>query len=157
MFFDWMEKEVKIKNHMKSERTKKCFLPKISLSCTSNQNQTQEYFINPRRKIILNIPTFAFSNLLTLFLQLTSQRSPLSPLSPIRLRKTDASVPLPPIVPVHTVTLYLMTADQNNIIKSDCICLYSWQSTLWLFKVNSGSYTYWPAGQRLDLHWQGAP
>lgn len=59
-------------------------------------------------------PTFPFSNLLTLFLQLTSHRSPVSPWLPIRFRKTDASVPLPPIVPVQTVTLYLITAAQTQ-------------------------------------------
>lgn len=73
-----------------------------------------------------NVPTFPFSNLLTLFLQLTSCRSPVSPWSPIRFRKTDASVPLPPIVPVQTVTLYLITAEEKNTIHY--ILLYIWQS-----------------------------
>lgn len=89
---------------MKERKKKEVFLPDISLSSMSNND-------------VLNVPTFPFSNLLTLFLQLTSSRFPLSPLSPIRFRKTDASVPLPPTVPVQTVTLYLTTTEQDNIIQ----------------------------------------
>lgn len=61
-----------------------------------------------------HVHTFPFSNLLTLFLQLMSCRSPVSPWSPIRQRKTDASVPLPPTFPVQTVTLYFITTEHKH-------------------------------------------
>lgn len=91
---------------------------------------------------VIKVPTFPFSNLLILFLQFTSCRSPVSPWSPIRLRKTDASVPLPLTVPVQTVILYLMTAE-NHIIQSNCIFLSIlldvYGEYKWMYLLGSGS------------------
>lgn len=98
--------------------------------------------------------TFPFSNLFTLFLQLTRHRSPESPWSPIRFRKTDASVPLPLTVPVQTVTLYLITETQNQ---SRLILLCIWQSRFWLLGVNTVAHTYRAEARRLVLRGQVAP
>ena len=102
---------------------------------------------------VLKVPTFPFSNLLTLFLQLTSHRSPVSPWSPIRFRNTDASVPLPPTVPVQTVTLYLITAEQKNATQS---VFYIPPYSCFL-EVNTRAFTYRAVVQGLFLHRQGAP
>lgn len=123
------EKEAKPKKHTKKKKKTKN---------TKNSMSNNE---------VTNRPTFPFSNLLMLFLQLTSCRSPVSPWSPIRFRKTDASVPLPPTVPVQTVTLYLITAEQKNIIHY--IPLYIWQGRFCSLKVNTGAYTV-HTGQRLS-------
>lgn len=53
--------------------------------------------------------TLPFSNLLTLFLLVIMSRSPVSPRSPMTLRKTLASVPPPPTLPVQMVTRYFIT------------------------------------------------
>lgn len=53
--------------------------------------------------------TLPFSNLLTLFLLIIMRRSPVSPRSPITLRKTLASVPLPLTLPVQMVMRYFIT------------------------------------------------
>ena len=112
----------------------------------------------PKNKDLI-VPTFPFSNLLMLFLQLTSCRSPVSPWSPIRFRKTDASVPLPPTVPVQTVTLYLITTEKINHQWSFIhfsvygIAGFGW-SWLWL---NAYVWTYRAAAQRSVLRWQKAP
>lgn len=53
--------------------------------------------------------TLPFSNLLTLFLLIIIRRSPVSPRSPMMLRKTLASVPLPLTFPVQMVTRYFST------------------------------------------------
>lgn len=53
--------------------------------------------------------TLPFSNLLTLFLLVIMSRSPVSPRSPMMLRKTLASVPPPPTLPVQMVTRYFIT------------------------------------------------
>ena len=98
--------------------------------------------------LINNTLTFPFSNLLTLFLLIIMSRSPVSPRSPITLRKTLASVPLPPTSPVQMVTRYLITGgkrESNHIILStyctfsaiSCTLHYrlvTWR--LWLFSVH---------------------
>ncbi len=58
--------------------------------------------------------TLPFSNLLTLFLLMIIRRSPVSPRSPITLRKTLASVPLPLTLPVQMVTRYFITEKDNR-------------------------------------------
>lgn len=109
----WTHKEDRIKKSPKTADQRKkaekaphnnCCIYWVLWICGLSQFTLEEFWIL----------TFPFSNLLTLFLQLTSQRSPVSPCSPIRLRKTEASVPLPLTFPVHTVTLYLTTGTQNR-------------------------------------------
>lgn len=58
--------------------------------------------------------TLPFSNLLTLFLLVTMSLSPVSPSSPMMLRKTLASVPLPPTLPVQMVTRYFSTETEKT-------------------------------------------
>lgn len=74
----------------------------------------------------------------------------MSPLLPIRLRKTDASVPLPLIVPVQTVTLYLITAAQKERL---CIFVFSKDA----YEVKLGVYTYGVVAREWALHRQKAP
>lgn len=58
--------------------------------------------------------TLPFSNLLTLFLLVIMSLSPVSPRSPMTLRKTLASVPPPLMLPVLMVMRYFVTKAQNQ-------------------------------------------
>lgn len=89
--------------------------------------------------------TLPFSNLLTLFLLMIMSRSPVSPRSPITLRKTLASVPLPLTLPVQIVTRYFITekGKQTLLLQNltrltvDMRCGLTGQR---LFDVRSGSW-----------------
>lgn len=59
--------------------------------------------------------TLPLSNLLTLFLLIIMSRFPVSPRSPIILRKTVASVPLPLTSPVQMVARYFITKKREHI------------------------------------------
>jgi len=63
---------------------------------------------------INNALTLPFSNLLTLFLLINMSLSPVSPRSPMTLRKTLASVPLPLTLPVQMVTRYFITRKKHK-------------------------------------------
>lgn len=74
----------------------------------------------------------------------------MSPWLPIRLRKTDASVPLPLIIPVQTVTLYLITAAQK-----ESLCMFVFCKVA--YEVKLGINTYGAVARERALRGLEAP
>lgn len=77
----------------------------------------------------------------------------MSPWLPIKLRKTEASVPLPLTIPVQTVTLYLITAAQKESL---CIFVFG-TNTVVAYEVKLGVNTYGAAARERALRRREAP
>ena len=96
-----------------SMRNSSCW-GKTERKLRKNVCNTQNFYLFTHSFLNNNSLTFPFSNLLTLFLLINMRRSPVSPKSPIILRKTLASVPLPLTLPVQIVTRYFITEERKR-------------------------------------------